>query len=63
MSHGTRFDAEAVAEALAPLLGLEIAPEYRPGVIANLETAARMARLMEQVVIEDEAEPAPVFCA
>jgi Protein of unknown function (DUF4089) len=57
------FDASKMAEALAPLLGLELKPEYRAGVKANLETALRMARLLEEVPLSDEAEPAPVFSA
>jgi hypothetical protein len=56
-------DFDAWIDALAPVLRLEVRPEYRPAIRANLETASRMAALLEQVPLEDEAEPAPVFTA
>ena len=55
------FDAEAVIDAVAPLMLLEIAAEHRPGVKQNLKTAAKMAALVEQVKLSDDAEPAPVY--
>ena len=57
------FDADKLIDAAAPLVGLEVTSEYRPGVKANLETAKRMAALLEEVPLDDEAEPAPVFTA
>jgi Protein of unknown function (DUF4089) len=57
----TPFDPEALITAMAALLDLEIAPEYRPAVKANLEVAVRMAALVEAVPLGDEAEPAPVY--
>ena len=47
--------------AVAPLVHLEIAPEYRAGVKANLKTAAKMAAILEKAPLTDETEPAPVF--
>jgi hypothetical protein len=55
------FDADALIDAAAPILQLRIEPEYRKGIKLNLKTAAKMAVLMEQVTIKDEAEPAPVY--
>lgn len=55
------FDVEAVIDAVAPLVQLPIAPEYRPGVKQNLKTAAKMAALVEQVKLPDDAEPLPVY--
>jgi hypothetical protein len=55
------FDAEVLIDAAAPLLQLRIAPEYRAGVVQNLETAARMAAILEQAKLKDDAEPAPVY--
>jgi hypothetical protein len=55
------FDVEAVIDAMAPLVQLEIAAEYRPGVKQNLKTAAKMAALVEQVKLADDIEPAPVY--
>ncbi len=59
MSDG--FDPDRVIDALAPLLGLTIAPEQRAGVAANLRIAAGMAALVLEEPIGDHAEPAPVF--
>lgn len=56
-------DFDAWIDTLSPVLKLDIAPEYRPGVKANLKTAAKMAALLERVALEDEAEPAPVYRA
>jgi len=47
--------------AVAPIVQLEIAPEYRAGVKANLKTAAKMAAVLEKAPLTDETEPAPVF--
>lgn len=57
------FDADAVAEGLAPMLGIVLKPEFRDGVRANFEAARSMARLLETVDLPDEVEPAPVFRA
>jgi hypothetical protein len=50
-------------DAMAPVLRLDIAPEYRPGVKANLKTAAKMAALLEKVPLDDDVKPAPVYRA
>ena len=55
------FDADALIDATAPLLQLKIEPEHRAGIKLNLKTASKMAALMEQVKLEDDAEPAPVY--
>ncbi len=56
-----RFEPEAVIDAMAPLLRLEIAPEYRAGIVANLEATARFAALVLEFPLDDHSEPAPVF--
>ena len=48
---------DASAEALA----LPIAPEWRPAIKANLEVTLRLASLVAEFPLSDEAEPAPVF--
>jgi hypothetical protein len=48
-------------DAAAELLNLPIDPEYRPGVIANLELIAEIARLVTEFPLAEEVEPAPVF--
>ena len=57
------FDPEAVIDAMAPLLGLVVAPDYRPGVAANLTVTAGFAALVVAFEVDDEAEAAPVFAA
>jgi hypothetical protein len=57
------FDADALIDAAAPLLQLRIEPDYRAGVRQNLKTASKMAALVEQIKLPDEAEPAPVYRA
>ena len=58
---GTGFDPEAVIDAMAPLLGLDIRAEDRAGVVANLLIAAAMAALVLEPPLGDHTEPAPVF--
>ena len=55
------FDADALIDATAPLLQLKIAPEHRAGIKLNLKTASKMAAQIEQLKLEDVAEPAPVY--
>jgi hypothetical protein len=64
MSHktATPFDPDALIEAIAPLLGLPIEPDFQPGIVANLRTIARHAELLD-LPLDDRAEPAPVFGA
>ena len=56
-------DFDLWIEAIGPAVRLEIAPEYRAGVKANLKTAAKMAALLEKAQLKDETEPAPVYRA
>lgn len=55
------FDAEALVDVAAQMLQLPLAPEHREGVKNHLKTAAKMAALVEQVKLEDDTEPAPVY--
>lgn len=55
------FDGDALIDAAAPLLQLRIAPEFRAGIKFNLKTASKMAALVEQVRLAEDAEPAPVY--
>lgn len=53
---------ENTLEELARLAGLEIAPEYREGVLANLRVAALMAEKVHAVPLDADAlEMAPTF--
>jgi hypothetical protein len=55
------FDPDLLIEASLPLLGLELTPESRVAVKTHLEIAERLARLVVEFALDDEAEPAPVF--
>jgi hypothetical protein len=55
------FDVEALLDAAAGVLHLKVVPEYREGIKNNLKTAAKMAALVEQVKLDDDMEPAPVY--
>jgi hypothetical protein len=58
-----KFDAEAVIDAVAPLLGLTIDVAYRAGVATNLEICARFAAILAEAPSGDHDEAAPVFSA
>jgi 1-carboxybiuret hydrolase subunit AtzG-like protein len=55
------FDPEALADAMAPLLGLLLTPESRAQTIVHLRIAAEQAEKLLSVSLGDQEEPAPVF--
>lgn len=57
----TTEEAGRIIDVVAPLVGLAVAPDYRPGVVMNLTIAARMARIAARVPQGDHADQAPVF--
>jgi hypothetical protein len=50
-------------DAAAKALALPIEDAWRPAVRANLEVSLRLARLVDEFTLPDEAEPASVFTA
>lgn len=48
-------------DVASELINLPIDSDYRPGVIANLESIAEIARLVTEFPLEDEVEPAPIL--
>ena len=50
-------------DAVAKALGLPVESAWRPAVRANLEVSLRLARLVDEFALPDEAEPASVFTA
>jgi len=50
-------------DAAARALGLPVEPEWRPAIKANLQVTLRLGTLVAELVLPDEAEPAPVFHA
>ena len=55
------FSPEALIEAMAPLNGLTIAPEWKPQIALHLAIAAAHAAKVLALSLPDEEEPAPVF--
>ncbi len=55
------FDAERYVDAAAALIGLTIAPELRPGVVANFKQIADTAALVMSFPLDDQIDPAVVF--
>ena len=54
-------ELEALVEANAKLLGVTIEPDWLSEVRRNLAVAYRLAGLIEEVALQDDAEPAAVF--
>lgn len=52
---------EEYARIVASVLGLEIAPEHMPGVVANLRRVAQLGAPALDAEIGAEDEPAPVW--
>ncbi|HJZ20520.1 MAG TPA: DUF4089 domain-containing protein [Bradyrhizobium sp.] len=50
-------------DAVSKALALPIEPAWKPAVRANLEVSLRIARLVDEFALSDEAEPASVFAA
>ena len=59
----SEFDADALIDASLPLLGLELPADSRAAVKLHLETAERLSRLVRDLPLDDETEPAPVYRA
>jgi len=59
----TGAELDAFIDGCAPALGLAVAPEWRDAVRANLAVTFRMAALVLDFKLPDEADPAPVFVA
>jgi hypothetical protein len=50
-------------DAAARALGLRVEDAWLPAVRANLDVSLRLARLVDEFPLPDEAEPASVFGA
>jgi hypothetical protein len=50
-------------DAVSKALALPIDDSWKPAVKANLEVSLRLARLVDEFALPDEAEPASVFTA
>jgi hypothetical protein len=50
-------------EAAAETLGIPLDPAWKPAIRANLEVTLKLARLVDEFPLPDDAEPAPVYKA
>ena len=59
---GTQDDTlDDFIDAAAAALGLPVESEWKPGIKANLQVTLRVAAMVAEFELPDEAEPAPVF--
>jgi Protein of unknown function (DUF4089) len=56
-----RASLDDYIDAAARTLAVPIEPAWKPAVRANLEVTLRLAALVAEFPLPDEAEPAPVF--
>ena len=54
---------DSYIDAAAQALGLPVQPEWKPPVRANLDVTFKLAALVGEKELPDDAEPAPVFRA
>jgi len=54
---------DAYIDAAAAALGIPVQPEWKPEIRANLAITFRLAALVGEKELPDDAEPAPVFKA
>lgn len=54
---------DALIDAVAPLLGIPIEPEWRPSIRIHLGITLRHAAALAAFPLSDELDPAPVFTA
>jgi hypothetical protein len=50
-------------DAVSKALGLPVEDAWRPAVRANLDVSLKLARLVDEFALSDDAEPASVFAA
>ena len=54
---------DAYIDSAAALLALPLEPDWKPAVRANLEVTLKLAALVGEKELPDDAEPAPVYQA
>ena len=63
MTTGIADPLDDYIDAVSKALALPIDEAWKPAVKANLEVSLRLARLVDEFPLSDEAEPASVFAA
>lgn len=61
MSDTANQSLNDLIDALAGVLQLPIEPAWKPAIKANLQVTLRLASLVAEFELPDEAEPAPVY--
>jgi hypothetical protein len=56
-------DIDAYIDATAEVLGIPLEQAWKPAVRANLEVTFKLAALVGEKELPDDAEPAPVYKA
>ena len=56
------FDPDILIVVMSAFLDLPIEPAYRKGIVIHLLASHRIAKSFLELPLDDEAEPAPVFC-
>jgi hypothetical protein len=59
----TEADLDDFIAAAARVLGLPVEPVWQPAVRTHLQVTLRLAAMVAELELPDEAEPAPVFGA
>jgi hypothetical protein len=54
---------DAYVDAAAAALGIPVAPEWKPEIRANLAVTFRLAAMVAEKELPDDAEPAQIFKA
>ncbi len=54
-------DVESIVDSMARIVGVSMSDESRAAVVTHLAIAFRMAPVVMDFPMPDEAEPAPVF--
>lgn len=57
----TTEETNAYIKSAAAALGLDIRPEWKPGVVSFFEVAQKMSELIEQTNAVTDFEAAPIF--
>jgi hypothetical protein len=61
MSEGNSEELDALIDAAAKAMDLPIEEAWKPAIKGNLQVSLRLATIVEEFELPDEAEPAPVF--
>lgn len=61
MAEAKGEDLDALIDAATKAMDLPIEPAWKPAIKGNLRVSLRLAAIVEEFELPDDAEPAPVF--